>query len=131
MGRAHWSVIVVAGVGLVAGCGGSQTSRPVSEERKAALEELGQMLKSLADEGKKPPARMAELEPVEPLIPTASPAIRSGEIVYLWGSGYVAGGNQVVAYEKVAETEGGHVLLQDGTVKHLSASEFQSAAKAK
>jgi hypothetical protein len=37
----------------------------------------------------------------------------------------------VVAYEKKVPTEGGHVLLQDGTVKQMTAAEFQSAPKAK
>jgi len=131
MGRVVWAVVVAAGVGLATGCGDTKTSRPVSEERKAALEELGQMLKALADEGKKPPARLAELDAVEPLIPVAGPAIRNGDIVYVWGAGYAAGGTQLVAYESKAATEGGFVLFQDGTVKNLSASEFQSAPKGK
>lgn len=131
MSRIVWSVAVVTGLGLVAGCGDSKSSRPIGEERKAGLEELGQMLKALADEGKKPPARPADLDALDPLIPVAGPAVRNGEIVYAWGAGYVSGGNLVVAYDKKAADEGGYVLLQDGTVKHLSASEFQSAPKAK
>jgi hypothetical protein len=68
---------------------------------------------------------------MEPMIPLAGPAIRSGDIVYYWGAGYVDGGDKVVAYEKKVPTEGGFVLLQDGKVKEMSASEFQSAPKAK
>ena len=131
MGRILWTVVAVVGTGLAGGCGDSKASRPISEERQAILTELGQMLKTLADEGKRPPARLAELDAVEPMIPMAGPAIRNGDIVYAWGSTYVTGGTLIVAYEKKAETEGGYVLLQDGTVKDLSASEFQSAPKAK
>ena len=62
-----------------------------------------QMLKSLADEGRKPPTKLAELEAVEPMLPDRlARQSGSGDIVYIWGAGYVAGGNQVVAYEKKA-----------------------------
>jgi hypothetical protein len=97
---------------------------------KAALEDLGQLLKSLADEGRNPPTKLAELESVEPMIPVAAPAIRSGDVVYLWGSAYSSGGTLVVAYEKKVAAEGGYVLLQSGTVKEMTAAEFQSAPKA-
>jgi len=131
MGRTVWAVVVAAGVGLAAGCDSSKPAVSAEAERKAALEDLGQMLKSLAEEGRKPPAKPADLESVEPMIPLAGPAIRNGEVVYLWGAGYVSGGNQVVAHEKRVTSEGGFVLLQDGTVKQMTADEFKSAPKAK
>jgi hypothetical protein len=74
---------------------------------------------------------MADLDAVEPYLPTAGGKVRNGELVYVWGAGLAPGGTLVIAYEKKAETEGGWVLLQDGTVKKISAGEFQSAAKAK
>jgi hypothetical protein len=80
---------------------------------------------------RRPPTKLAALEPFEPRIPTAGPAIRNGDIIYLWGAEYVSGGTKVVAYEKKVPTEGGLVLLQDGTVKEMSTAEFGSAAKAK
>jgi hypothetical protein len=131
MDRILWGCVVAISVGLAAGCGGSNSGTVIDTGGKAALEDFGAMLKSLADEGRKPPARLAELEAVEPIIPVGGPAIRSGDIVYYWGAGYAAGGNQVVAYEKKVPTDGGYVLLQDGSVKEMSASEFQSAPKAK
>jgi hypothetical protein len=57
--------------------------------------------------------------------------IRSGDLVYVWGAGYAAGGTELVAWEKAVPESGGYVLQQDGTVKQLSAGEFQSAPKAK
>ena len=124
-------VALVAGVGLMlAGCGDDKAAT-VSDANKGALEELGRMLKDLADEGRKPPSKLAELEPVEPMIPTAGPPLRNGEIVYLWGAAYAAGGEKVVAHEKKTPTEGGLVLLQDGSVKSMSAQEFAAAPKAK
>ena len=128
--RILWAV-VAAGAGLAAGCTSPSTAAALDDERKGALEEIGQMLKGLADEGRKPPTKAAELSAIEPLLPTAAAKIRSGEIVYVWGAGYAAGGKQLVAWERVVPESGGYVLQQDGTVKNLSAGEFQSADKAK
>src|SRR5690242_9556320 len=127
-----WAVVVATGIGLTAGCGGGSKGPGTADEGyKAALEELGQTLKSLAGEGRKPPAKMADLEPIEPMMAVAGPAIRSVDVVYLWGTGYAAGSNKVMAYEKKVPTEGGYVLLQDGTVKKMTADDFKSAPKAK
>jgi hypothetical protein len=123
-------VAVLVVVGLAAGCTESKQVQS-TDDQKAALAELGDMLKSLTEERQKPPSKLAELEAVEPRIPLAGPAIRSGSIVYIWGAVYAAGSNQVVAYEKKAPTEGGYVLLQDGTVKEMTSAEFSSAPKAK
>jgi hypothetical protein len=131
MSRNLRAVAVLVGLGLATGCTGSNQVQTATEDYKAALAEVGEMLKSLAEEHRKPPGKLAELESVEPMIPLAGPAIRSGNIVYIWGAGYAAGSNQVVAYEKKTPSEGGYVLLQDGTVKEMSSSEFSSAPKAK
>jgi hypothetical protein len=125
------TVGVVILVGLAAGCGSSSnTAGNVEQGNRTALEELGQTLKSLAAEGRKPPAGLPQLEPLEPLMAVAGPAIRSGAVIYVWGAGYDAAGTQIIAYEKKAPTDGGLVLLQDGTVKEMKAAEFQAAPKA-
>jgi len=89
------------------------------------------MLKSLTEEGRKPPASLAAFGEVEPLVPLAGPLIRDGSLVYFWGAGYVADGPSVIAHEKKTPTEGGLVLLQSGVVKELTAAEFKAAPKAK
>lgn len=131
MRRCLQTLILAVAVGLAAGCGASDTEGPEIGASKSALEDLGQMLKSLAAEGQKPPAKLAEFGRVEPMIPVASPAIRDGSVVYLWGSEYAAGSQKVAAHEKKTPAEGGLVLLQDGTVKEMSAEEFAAAPKAK
>ena len=127
--RTAWAVVAV-GCGLAVGCG---DSKPVVSQtpNKDALAEIGQMLKSLADEGRKPPAKMAEMEPIEPMLPTAAAMLRDGTLVYLWGAAYAADGNKVAAYEKQTPTEGGWVVLQDGTLKEMTPDEFRAAPKAK
>ena len=130
MKRFAWAALALA-AGLAAGCGDSPARGPGTGGAKDALVDLGQMLKSLHEEGRKPPAKASELTQVEPLIPVAAPLLRDGTLVYLWGAGYAGGSSKVVAYEKQAPTEGGFVLLQDGTVKEMTADEFRTAPKAK
>src|SRR5262245_50623030 len=130
MSRNLRAAAVVVVIGFAAGCTGTTQVQSI-DDQKVALAELGDMLKSLSEERLKPPSKLAELESVEPRIPVAGPAIRSGSIVYIWGAAYAASGNQIVAYEKKAPSEGGYVLLQDGTVKEMTSAEFSSARKAK
>jgi len=112
--------------GILAGCGDSKKAR-VGSDAKDPLNEFGEMLKSLAEEKRKPPSKMSELESVEANIPLAGPKIRDGQIVYVWGTEYSAGGTKIAAYEKKAPSEGGWVLLQNGTVKQMTADEFNAA----
>ena len=66
-------------------------------------------------------------------LPSAYERIKQGECVVIWGAGRAAGeaGKQILAYEKKAAAEGGAVLLRDGTVKVLTAEEFNAAPKAR
>jgi hypothetical protein len=130
MWRYAHSLAIVVCLGLLTGCGENRNpSQGLS--KKDHLDEIGQMLKGLTEENRKPPTRLAELEAVEPMLPLASPLLRSGELVYVWGADYSPGSQKIAAYEKKAATEGGWVLLQDGTVKEMTADEFRAAPKAK
>jgi len=67
-------------------------------------------------------------------MPTAFDRIKQGDFIVAWGVGRstAAGvGSQILVYEKKAPTEGGAVLLRDGTVKQMTAGEFNAAPKAK
>ena len=67
-------------------------------------------------------------------MPTAFQRVKEGEYVVVWGVGRSAvpgTSGQVLAYEKKVPTEGGAVLLRDGTVKQMTAAEFNAAPKAK
>jgi hypothetical protein len=125
-----WAVVAAVGCGLAAGCGGSEPVVSKTPNRDALLE-IGQMLKSLAEERRNPPAKPAELGPVEPMLPTATGMIREGTLVYLWGAPFEGDGKKVAAYETKGPAEGGWVLLQNGTVEEMTAEEFKAAPKAK
>ncbi len=118
---------------LLCGCGRSGRG-PADPTGKAKLEEIVHMLQTMRQEKMPPPKDLADLERVEPLLPQAGPELRSGDIVYLWGTTLGAGPEAaatVLAYQKKVPAEGGWVLMQDGTTREMSAGEFAGARKAR
>jgi hypothetical protein len=112
------------------GCGGSGSSGPNADQGKLAMEEFAAMLKQLPHDKRQPPAKLSEFEAVEPMAPTAAQLLKQNALVYQWGSGLKAGSLAIVLHEKKTETDGGWVLLQDGTIKKMTADEFKAAPKA-
>jgi hypothetical protein len=123
---------LLALIGLLAsfGCGDSSSSGSTLPSEEAALRDLGNMLKSISEEKKKTPMKAADLDVYEPIFMSACRGITANKIVYIWGSGYAADKKEIVAHETTTESAGGYVLLQDGTVKKMTADEFKSAPKA-
>ncbi len=95
-----------------------------------ALKDFSQFLGALPSDGVKPPKKLAEFLPLEPMAPMSAEFLKDGKLVYYWGSGLKTGGQSIVAYEKEADTAGGWVLLEDGTVKKLPSEQFSAAPKA-
>lgn len=118
---------------MIIGCSSSEnpgvgTGGPTG---KQALEDLAQLLKDFDQQKKKPPAAVAAVAPVEPLYQAAYLGVVRGDIVYTWGAPIdTKVTTTVIAYEKQTPAEGGYVLLQDGTVKQMTADEFKAAPKA-
>jgi hypothetical protein len=119
---------------LAPGCGTSERpeeSLTGTPTPKVALEDLGQLLAYLAREKKPMPATIRSIEPIEPLYPQAYLGLVRDEIVYRWNARPdPAGSEKVIAYEKKALEEGGWALMQDGTVKKMTADELRAAPKA-
>jgi hypothetical protein len=89
------------------------------------------MLRDFAKNKQPAPANQAQMEPHDPAYPVAWLGIVRKDIEYQWGAGInAAGADKVLAYEKKVPTEGGAVLMQDGTVKQMTAEEFKAAPKA-
>ena len=112
-----------------AGCGkGEQGPTPASGAD--GLKELVTVYDYLAYQKKGPPQKPADLNEFVDTLPNALPRVQSGEYVVIWGVGLAKSGsegNAVLAYEKKALTEGGAVLLRNGTVKEMTAAEFKAA----
>jgi hypothetical protein len=95
------------------------------------------MLRAATQPNGRGPTKLADLSRVKSLYTRGYDAVKSGQVVVLWGANSVKGegaiaqgGGEVIAYEKDAPTSGGFVLLSSGEVKQMSASEFQGAPKA-
>jgi hypothetical protein len=126
-------VVVAAGLSALAGC----SSRPRGEVARqyTLLEDVSDLLHSAAATARRPPAKLADLDRFQSMYPRGYDAIKSGAVVVLWGTplkgeGQAGKGETVVAYEKDVPTNGGYVLLSAGTVKKMTAAEFEAAPKA-
>ncbi len=122
------AILALMAISLV-GCSGGGTTK-VDGSLKLALQDFAQFLESIAGDGVKPPKKMSEFIPNEPMAPIASEYLQNGKLVYFWGAGLVKGGQRIIAYDKSVESSSGWVLLEDGTVKEMTSEAFAAAPKA-
>jgi hypothetical protein len=119
---------------LPLGCGSGDDSKSAATgapSAKQALDDLVNLINHLKSENKPPPAKLADIEPIEPVFPGAYLGLVREEIVYVWGMPIdAAGKDKVLAYEKAVESTSGWVLMQDGSLKTMEASQFKVAPKA-
>ncbi len=125
---------LLLGVGLV-GCGSSASNPGTGGDpgQKDYLVDLAGLLRSTAQQGQSPPARPADLAIYEGPFPVAVIGLTNKRIVYQWGQPLKTGAeaaNRVLAYESEAPSRGGWVLMQDGTVKEMTADQFKAAPRA-
>ena len=115
---------------FASGCGGSGKDEP-SYQAFQPLEDVGTILKSYQEKNNKPASKRQDIVSYEPIGPVGFHAIINDQCVVNYGIAMTSEPSQVVlAYEKSVPTAGGYVLLQDGTVKKLTAAEFAAAPKA-
>jgi hypothetical protein len=123
---------------FAAGCSSGGGSTGAGPDKADTLREVGGLVSSYTGEYRRGPQKVADLARYEAGYPLGYEAVKSGEITVVWGAKMVVeegggstGTTDVVAYQKKVLAEGGLVLLQNGTVKEMSADEFRSAPKAK
>jgi hypothetical protein len=120
-------------VGVVVGCGGGGKSGPGTEPTdKDAAEDVAAMLKEFGEQAKRPPAGLHELgENASASHPLGHGAVQSQQFVVYWRAPVTPGSSTtVLAYHKDVPTKGGIVVMQDGSVKQMTAEEFKAAPKA-
>ncbi len=118
-------------IGLLVGCSGESVPQGHIAGREEELREVWDMYKAHLDARKRPPARLQDLNPYEPSAINGFGALRDERVILLWGGSAPSGQkDRVLAYEKGVPEKGGSVLLQDGTVKTMTADEFKAAPKA-
>jgi hypothetical protein len=128
--------VVASGLVLIvlwAGCE-SAPQPPPPPSAEEGLKELINVYRYIEYSKLPAPRRPEDFSDHWDSMPTAFDRIKQGEILVAWGTGrstVPGAANQVLAYEKKAPNEGGAVLLRDGTVKIMTAEEFNAAPKAK
>jgi hypothetical protein len=111
------------------------SKKTVEEERyeRSELQQIWMMYRLYAKEKKRPPMKLADLRLYERVAPAGAATVARGEFVVRWGTKLVEedqSSSIVVAYEKNAPQEGGFVLLANGKIQKMTASECQAAIKA-
>ena len=131
------------GMAILAGLAGCSSSNSNSGSGTPGntdlLEEVRGLIGMYSGEHKKAPRSLADCTKYEAGYPLGFAAVKKGDIVVIWGvkmiveegGGSPQGTTDIVAYEKKTPTEGGSVLLHNGTVKTVTADEFKAAPKAK
>jgi hypothetical protein len=107
---------------------------PADQVARVRLDDVYGLYKAHVEKVKRPPARLNQLEPWEPIYVNGYAAVNEGQVVVRWGQPLGTGKGAVpgiLAYEKDTPAQGGFVLFQDGTVWHMTAEEFNAAPRAK
>lgn len=124
------TIVLAAALAAAAGCGGNDAA-PVGVATDAEfMTDFKELLTDFHKQKRRWPSKAEELGPLEPTHPGAVRRVQQGTIVYSWGAAVGTSGQEVIAHEKAAAEKGGQVLLEDGTVKSMTAAEFAAAPKA-
>jgi hypothetical protein len=128
------SLLVLAGLCGASGCGSKPEAVPATAENE--LQEIYRICRgggkggSLAVPKSLNQVLSGKFQNVYGL---GVPALEDGHCVLIWGADPAKTPDQagtVLGYEKETPSQGGYVLMMDGTVKKMTAEEFQAARKA-
>lgn len=120
---------------LTVGCGGENRPLTESDMEQTALNDVGELYRVYTIQFKKPPAKLADLVPLEQMSPIGLNAIKKGDVVVRYGAKLTSTNegpgseptDEVLAYQKKTPESGGQVLMLNRTIKVMSADEFKSA----
>jgi hypothetical protein len=115
--------------------GGGATSAGLPRQTKMNdLKELGVAFHSHVSTNNRGPAKLEDLAPFYNNDAKMTERLKEGIYVFYWNvnpTSLTQGtSNTVLAYEADAPSKGGAVLMADGSVKRMTAEEFQAAPKA-
>jgi hypothetical protein len=116
-----------------AGAGAPADARSVAL-RSNYLKQIGLAYHNYVSTNNKPPSKIEDLAPFYENDAKITALVKDGAVVIIWNSSFqnmTAGtSNTVLGYEKDAKDKGGLVLMADGSVKPMTAKEFNAATKA-
>lgn len=132
-------MLSVAGLLVVGGAGCSRPTGgvgPAQPPQEVALHEVADLIRAATSPAGKCPTKLADFDRLQSMYANGYQAVKSGEVIVLWGAGVkgegdaAKGGGDVIAYEKGAPDGGGYVLLNSSEVRKLTPAEFAAAPKA-
>ena len=124
---------------LAPGCGSSPEKAAAETSSEAqGLKQLGVMYKIVTERLKRPPKDIGELRSAESQVPGGFSGIGESNVAIYFGVALpepdaesAAGASEtILAYDRMAPRQGGYALFLDGSVRRLSAEEFNAAKKA-
>ncbi len=121
------------GIVLLVGCGGGAGSKSGPTEPSDAdfANNVADMLKEFSAAYKRGPAGVQELNDASATHPVGHTAVVSNRYIVFWKAPInPSASNTVLAYHKDVPTKGGTVIMQDGSIKTMTADEFKNAPKA-
>lgn len=132
----------VLALGLALGLVGCNSATSVdagpAAQSKIALQEAGELYRLFVATKQKAPTGIESFRGSQAIAPIGYQAIKDGSIVVRWGTvlkdtseeGSNDSAEKVLAYEKAVPDQGGQVLMENRTVRTMTAAEFQAAPKA-
>lgn len=116
----------------VPGCSKRPADELVTSRAGIEVYQVYELYREHIHDKKRPPTKLADLELFEAGYPIGYQALRNGQCVAFWGVSLAKPDEKsdiILAYEKDTPTQGGLVVMKDGTVKKLTAEEFKAAPK--
>jgi hypothetical protein len=127
------STLILFALTLLAACS-RETPPPPPPSAEEGLKQMAEVYRYIEYSKLPLPRRPEDFADYWDTMQAAFDRVQSGEFVVAWGIGRSTApgtGQQILVYEKKAPADGGAVLLRDGTVKQMTATEFAAAPKAK
>lgn len=123
------AILLAAALGCGAPPAGGTADGPTGQQ---TADDVAAMLKEHFEATRRAPAGVDDLADAPASHPVGHAAVASQAYVVVWRAPVsAAGSGAVLAYQKDVPASGGFVVMQDGSVKQMSADEFKAAPKAK
>lgn len=127
------TVALMALVVLLPGCGGGKKQDKGADAPRLELMKFALAYHEFADQNRKGPARLDDLQKKRSEFPAAAKLIQDGGFVVIWNAVLFPNSDEndkhVLGYEKAVPDKGGLVLLGGGTIQQMTAEEFKKTPK--
>ena len=134
--RLQTIVLIGAIIALLLGCGSVRNAADRAKRSNRLKAAALAYINYCDDNRGKAPAGPADLQKYVSEFPEVGQALQNGDIVIYWNVRFPddmqqqGTSNTVLGYEKDVPAKGGMVIMGDGSVREMTAQEFQAAPKA-